>query len=124
MRSRDLAEIAKDVRRQLKAEFPDCKYSVRIERYSLGQNMRLHLMEAPFQVFVDGSDHGSVNHYHIDSDHRLTGTAKAVLQRAVEIANAENWDNSDSMTDYFDVNYYFDLHVGCWDKPVVIKGAA
>jgi hypothetical protein len=30
-------------------------------------------------------------------------------------------DNSDIMTDYFDVSYYYNFHIGKWDKPYVQK---
>jgi hypothetical protein len=51
----------------------------------------------------------------------ITEKAWAVLQRAVQIGQAQNWDNSDSMTDYFDVNYYFHINIGKWNKPFTIK---
>jgi hypothetical protein len=44
-----------------------------------------------------------------------------VLHRAAEIGNAENWDNSDSQTDYFDVNYYLDINIGKWNKDFQVK---
>ena len=37
---------------------------------------------------------------------RLTGEAKAVYDKVDSIVNAYNRDNSDIMTDYFDVDYY------------------
>ena len=40
------------------------------------------------------------------------------------IANRENYDNSGIMTDYFDVNFYFYLEVGQWNKPFVLKDTA
>ena len=56
---------------------------------------------------------------YISNGVRLTAEAWEVLKQADEIGNARNWDNSDSMTDYFDVNYYFDLHIGKWNQPFV-----
>ena len=49
----------------------------------------------------------------------LTEKGHNTLRRVVEIAQAYNWDNSDSMTDYFDVNYYLHLELGKWDKPFI-----
>ena len=31
--------------------------------------------------------------------------------------SVQNHDNSDAMTDYFDVGYYIDINVGNWNKP-------
>lgn len=33
-----------------------------------------------------------------------------------------NHDNSDIMTDYFDVGWYLDINVGQWDKPYIYTG--
>lgn len=32
------------------------------------------------------------------------------------------YNNSDLMTDYFDIAYYMDINVGQWDKPYVFAG--
>lgn len=34
-------------------------------------------------------------------------------------ASVQNHNNSDIMTDYFDVGWYLDINVGDWDKPYV-----
>ena len=49
----DITEIAKILRGKLKESFPQCKFSVRIERYAGGQSLSVHLMEAPFDVFPE-----------------------------------------------------------------------
>lgn len=40
MAYQDIKEIAKQVRIELKKEFPDCKFSVRIDRFSMGKEMK------------------------------------------------------------------------------------
>jgi len=39
-----------------------------------------------------------------------------VLQEIHRIANEGNYDNSDSMTDYYDVGFYFSMGIGDWDN--------
>ena len=34
------------------------------------------------------------------------------------------YNNTDIMTDYFDIAYYLDVNVGKWDKGYVLKEAA
>lgn len=46
--------------------------------------------------------------------------AQEVINNIVEAINSENYDNSDSMSDYFDVGYYVHLNFGKWDKPCQI----
>lgn len=121
----DIKEIAKMVRKQLKKEFPQCKFSVRIERYSGGQSMTVSLMEAPFAATTNGEDYLQLNHYKLRSENYddrfndgvVTEKAWSAMRRAVELMNEHNWDNSDAMIDYFDVNFYMSVHIGKWDKP-------
>ena len=47
----------------------------------------------------------------------FTGIAKDVLKRLIDAMNIGNHDNSDAMTDYFDVGWYIDINIGRWDKP-------
>jgi hypothetical protein len=59
-------------------------------------------------------DYLSVNHFWIDE--HFTGEAKEILEIANNCLNLNNYDNSDAMTDYFDVGHYVDINVGKWDK--------
>jgi len=132
----DIKDIAREVKATLKKEFPACTFSVKIERYSLGQSMTVALMTAPFAVFdkdedVNGNkrleDYAQLNQYQFRSEGwepvnngvYLTPKAWDMLKRVDEIQNGRNWDNSDLQTDYFDVNYYTNLNIGRWDKPFV-----
>lgn len=129
----NIKDISKQVKAQLKKEFPNCKFSVTIERFSMGQSMCVALTAAPFAVFngaVDANgytqekDYAQLNHFQLRSEPRdyicngyyLTPEAWATLKRADEIGNGQNWDKSDIQTDYFDVNYYFDIAIGRWNK--------
>ena len=140
---RSVKDIAATARQNLKAEFPDCKFSVTVKD---GRSLTVALMQAPFKVFEkDTTIYGSkndgsaqLNHHFMTHDraerydyqtgqvvHRCNGgvfmteKAWAVMVRACEIGNAENWDKSDIQTAYFNCNYYFNLNIGKWDKPVI-----
>lgn len=137
-----LTEITKETRKALKAEFPKCKFSVTTEH---GHAINVHLMSAPESPFAsldyigshyeqypashDGTD-AQLNHYYIEQNHQgqwtsncvhLTEKAAKMLIRVVEIANADNYDHSDPMRDYFSVGFYFHLAIGKWNKPFVVK---
>ena len=51
----------------------------------------------------------------------LDEEAFQLMQSVDEIADVENWDQSDSQVDYFFCNYYLSLHVGKWNKDFVIN---
>lgn len=52
-------------------------------------------------------------------DH-FTGKAKAFLSEVIPAMNCGNHDNSDAMTDYFDVGWYVDVNIGRWNKPYTV----
>lgn len=120
-RTLDITEIASLIREQLKKEFPKCKFAVTTSRYSMGQSLTVNLMTAPFDAYAGADVFSSVNHFHLANSERYTPEAKVVLLRAVEIANQFNYNNSDSMTDYYDVNFSFSLELGKWNKPFTKK---
>lgn len=53
-------------------------------------------------------------------DH-FTGEAKDFLGEVLKAMNAGNHNNSDAMTDYFDVGWYVDVNVGQWNKPYTVE---
>ena len=127
---RDIKEIAKTVRAELKKKHPECKFSVTMDRFTGGQALTVALMEAPFQAIRNGSGYQQLNQYTIrretyedylghDEEYypaKLTEIAFLLMQSVDRIADAENWDQSDSQVDYFFCNYYLSLHVGKWNK--------
>lgn len=66
------------------------------------------------------SGYSDVNPYWYQ-DH-YDGDAKAFLDEAfAALKSADYYDNSDAQTDYFDTAYYYDLHIGRWDKPYIVE---
>jgi len=57
----------------------------------------------------------SVNQYYI-KDH-WKGKGKEFLSEVYTAMSVGNHDNSDTMTDYFDVGWYIDIKIGKWDAP-------
>ena len=102
-------EHAKEIRKKIKKAFPakdGWKFSIRKRDSS---EISVTILQAPLDL-----DTGEVNQYHIPSEIG-SGVYKAIL----EIMDAGNHDNSDTMTDYFDVGWYMTLRVGSWDKDFV-----
>lgn len=75
-------EIAANIRKHLRNRFSMCKWSVTSDYNSI----RVELLESPFS--------------------RNSEALKAIVNYAYAYAQSWNYDNSDSMTDYFDVNFY------------------
>lgn len=148
----DIREIVKEMREDLKKEFPGFKFSVVVNYYNA---LTVALMEAPIKIILPFEEineraiyqctnilnnniediknnqskfYHQLNEYQLKEEYDeenwcngvyLTEEGHNILKRVVEICNKHNWDNSDVMTDYFDVNYYLHLHLGKWDKPML-----
>ena len=135
---RDIKDIAKEARRDLKAALPNCKFSVTISRFSMGQAMDVALMAAPSDPFAGedkGTTYSQLNQYTFlrdwepDEDGNvysngctMTAEGAEMLTKAIKIATKHHWDDSDPMTDYFSTNFYIHLSVGKWDKPFTVTG--
>lgn len=56
-----------------------------------------------------------VNPYHYKN--HFSGKSQKFLSEVIPAMNKGNHDNSDIMTDYFDVGWYIDVNIGKWNKP-------
>jgi hypothetical protein len=62
-----------------------------------------------------------VNVYHIGNHY--TGTIKNFLSELLAAMKGQDWyDNSDAMTDYFDICHYNDIRIGSYNKPYKFVG--
>jgi hypothetical protein len=123
-------EVAKDIRTQLKAKFPKCKFSVRMKSFSGGSSISVSLMTAPIKVLEDsvtqfgGRQYVQVNEYQLSSDFRdtfysdgksLTREGFELLGEVYKILLSQRWFNARDS--------FLHLEVGQWDKPFTVKGA-
>ncbi|MFW5847925.1 MAG: LPD29 domain-containing protein [bacterium] len=103
-------EKAREIRNEIKKEFPTkkgWKFSITIKDYS---SLNVDIMKAPIK-FTE-KNYEQLNHYYLENYDNSD-----VLIKIRDICNKTNYNNSDPMTDYFDVGYYFHLSVGKWDRP-------
>lgn len=110
-------DITAKIRLYLKKEFPECKFSVTKENSTFTDSIYIDLMEAPEDVLIEKKDCAQVNYYWIDESKKLTEYGKKLLKNVVSFAQSYNYDDSDTMTDYFDTGFYLNIGVGKWNKP-------
>jgi len=106
----DVVEIAKRVRKDLKREYPGCKFSVRIQRFSMGRSLDVTIKHTDFQVVNPDRVRFRVENPEWDyprtnAPELYTTEGEALLKRVKEIVQAYNFDDSDSMSDYYRVNF-------------------
>jgi len=70
-----------------------------------------------FKPNTSGYDNVNVYHY----KNHYSGAALKFLSEVIPLMNLGNHDNSDSMTDYFDVGWYVDVNIGRWDRPYICE---
>lgn len=113
-------EVA-SIRRALKKEFPEIKFSVTKDNHSA---VRVDLMESPhdFSDILDGNNSAAVNHYwikeHYPKFEKMFEKMIKIIKTAPAIdGTGDEWfDKSDIMTDYFHCAYYISLGIGKWDR--------
>lgn len=113
-------EIANIMREYVKDVYNDYRFSIRLIDYN---HIYIGMSEAPEQVFSNPDDERGemqINHYYIERDERLTASAREIMKDICQVLQSYNYDDSDSMIDYFDTNFYISLSIGSWDKPIKI----
>lgn len=113
-------DVAQKIREYVKAAYPDCKFSITTHYASMCSEIRVALMSGPYAALINGKEHKGCNQYYIERDNELTDWARAVLIDVNDCIRSYHYDDCDSMIDYFDVNFYYDLAVGKWDKPYTV----
>jgi hypothetical protein len=112
-----IKEITDLIRTELKIEFPDFKFSVKSDRNSIGVSI-VDLPYNPYSELYDKYYKKEITNDQLrDYDNRGYGDISNIrhnarfqkdMKKIKEIRNQYNFDDSDSQTDYFHVNYYGD----------------
>jgi RecA/RadA recombinase len=118
----DLKIVNQKIREDLKEQFPNLSFSVKKDN----QTIYISLLAGNIQPFAPSSEaekkgYIQVNKNYIDDDQSLSQEGKSAMKGVKEIAQKYNYDNSDPMTDYFDVNFYLRPSIGSYDKPYQYK---
>ena len=95
--------------------------------YNKGSNKNWYKTKDEFKQHLAKeleSGHYSINEYNIKDDYRLTPYGKQVIRDIMKVSNAYNYDESDSMTDYFNTGHYLDLSIGKDGTPYKSTGGA
>ena len=62
-----------------------------------------------------------INEYWYKDHFKDNPEALNFLSEVIPAMNVGNHDNSDIMTDYFDVGWYISVNLGKWDKPYILN---
>lgn len=73
-------------------------------------------------LFIDGTQYINVNPYYLYDQFKKESLSFEFLDQALNIMNADNWNNSDVMTDYFDIGFYVTINIGKFKKPYKFTG--
>ena len=121
---RSTKDIAAAIRAYVKKSYPDCKFSITTHYASMCSEISVSLVSGPYEALRDGKGRHDVNYFYVERDEILTDWARAVMIDVNDCIKSYRWSDCDSMIDYFDVNFYYSLGVGKWDKPYTISTKA
>lgn len=118
---RTTKEITALIRDGIKQMYPLTKWSVSFSSYSGGSTIRVVLMEAPYNIFREDADikfnNYKLNQYYLHEETNLTEQALDMFQKVNDLIRSYHFSDCDGMIDYFDVNFWYDIEIGKWDKP-------
>jgi hypothetical protein len=101
VKSLSIVDIAKLIRKDLK-QFNDCKFSVTSDRNTI----TIYLKDSPLnklEVYDQSLELGWGG--------KVISIEKNLRKKVKEILDQYNYNNSEMMTDYFDVNFYSYLYL-------------
>jgi hypothetical protein len=105
------AERVKEIRTQLKKEFPSFKFSITRDDCS---GIKISILESNVDFNLGEATYKQANVYWIDRD--FTGQAKEVLKRIMAIAHSgvKYYETGDYGNQ---PSFYVSINIGQWDKP-------
>lgn len=121
---RTTKEVAAEIRSYVKRAYPDCKFSITTHYASMCSSISVVLTSGPYEALKDGKQTHSINEYYITEDDIMTDWARAVMIDVNDCIKSYRWSDCDGMTDYFDVNFWYDIGIGKWDKPYTVSRKA
>jgi len=117
-----MAYMSQELKKQLAPQIKKiCKeYGVKATLAVLHHStLVLNISKSNIDFDLDGRTYEQVNVYHINSHYK--GVAKEFLSKVHDAMMVGNHDNSDLMSDYFDVGWYTDINIGRWNKPYTLE---
>jgi hypothetical protein len=96
-------EIAVIFRQHLKSQFPEVKFSVRCEGYN---SINIYIKESPYIYSKLEYKNNIEPREYRDFEKEHNKELNAILEYCNRLHKSYNFDDSDSMSDYFHVNYY------------------
>ena len=83
-------------------------------RWNISEGSCPEWLEEYYKNCIKYAAHNSYSHMITEERApEFTAAFREKLEAIYRIANAWNWDNSDSMTDYFDIGYFCDIVIKC-----------
>ena len=127
-------EKAAAIKKMIGEKYADLKikYTMGIEHYTkLRFTISSSLIDFK-KIYADKFENGAeydrsqnddwqVNEYYLEGT--FSGRILDFFQDVKNIMMAGNHNNSDIMTDYFDVGWYIDITIGRWNKPYILLTA-
>lgn len=115
-----MAYVPKELKVKVNALLKDIipkswKWSLAVQHHS---KLVLTIAKAPVDLVAINNNHRDLNTYwYKDNLKAQPAELLNLLTSIVNAMNVDNFDDSDAMSDYFNVGYYITVQFGKWDKP-------
>lgn len=110
----------KQVRQQLRKQFPDFKFSVRTRDH---MSLAVRILSGPLDLIPNSSNgNENVNQYHVDKHYEEFPEKRDFLTQVLDIMMQKHDSCVSTDGDYGNIpNFYIDLQIGKWDRPYEVK---
>ena len=116
------ADISARIKVYTKERYPEYKFSVRTELFSMGSAIHVRLVSGPVPALAPDCERSYISTMsEIRNYPGITDEVRAVMADVIDYANSYNYDDSDSMFDYFDTRFYLHIYIGSFEKPYEVK---
>lgn len=92
--------------------------TIHIDKYfasDADEREKIRIAAAKYAYKCEAESENDLNVYYLDKYAVYTSETMEIIKKVVSIISAYRYDESNSMVDYFDTNFYYDIHT----KPLV-----
>lgn len=98
----------------------DWKYSLAVQNHS---SIVMTISAAPVDLLntIDEQQRSYIQLNTYYPENCYEGAVLQTIRAIIKALNTDNFNNSDSQSDYFHVGHYVDLNIGKYDRPFICK---
>lgn len=120
-----VSDIGSMIKKQLRKDFPNTKWSVRTDYKSITISLMEYTNQVADNIYLQEDGYLSIKQSYLEKGETLSQEGKIMFIRAIELAQSFNYRQLDADTyrdEFADYGFSTSLFIGSYDKAFKIKG--